>query len=159
LGRVDEGEHVLARAITLAEDAHQYWTAGTTELYLGRSLLQRAWQAHDPQPAQQALTLLRRALQRMEREEDLSTTLSILLSGTLALALTGRLEQATRLRTAVHQHAVRYGLRPDRIDSFNATSETALAQLLQQHHQTSDPETVDTLTWPDMLALLTTEAS
>jgi predicted ATPase/DNA-binding SARP family transcriptional activator len=160
LGRIHEGEHTLARATALADDAHQYWTAGMTELYLARSLLQRAWQTRDPRPAEQALTLLRHALQRFEREEDLSTALSVLHTGTLALALTGRPAQAARLRAAVHQHAVRYGLRPDRTYSYGATSEAVLAQLLQ-HHQPDGPDTTHPDTgppsWSDTLSLFAAE--
>jgi predicted ATPase/DNA-binding SARP family transcriptional activator len=157
LGRIDEGEQTLARATALADDAHQYWTAGMTELYLARSLLQRAWQTRQTRPAEQALTLLRHAQQRFEREEDLATALSVLHTGTLALALTGRPAQAARLHAAVHQHAVRYGIRPERTDPDSAASEAVLARLLQ-HHQPAGPDTTNPDTgppsWSDTLSLL-----
>jgi predicted ATPase/DNA-binding SARP family transcriptional activator len=163
LGRIDEGEQTLARATALADAAHQYWTAGMTELYLARSLLQRAWQTRQARPAEQALTLLRHAQQRFEREEDLATALSVLHTGTLALALTGRPAQAARLHAAVHQHAVRYGMRPDRTYSDSAASDEVLAQLLQQHHQPDGPDTTDPDTgppsWSDTLSLLAVDQS
>jgi predicted ATPase/DNA-binding SARP family transcriptional activator len=162
LGRIEEGEQTLARATVLADDARQYWTAGMTELYLARSLLRRAWQTHQAQPAERALTLLRNALQRFQHEEDLCTTLSVLHTATLALALTGRPYQAARLRTAVHQHAIRYGIRPDSTDPYRTTSHAVLTHLLKDHHQPTDPHTPDpqteTVNWTDTLSLLTAEA-
>jgi predicted ATPase len=149
LGRADEGELALSRATANAETAQQHWTAGMAELYLGRSLIQRARQTRDTRPAEQALTVLRRALQRFEGEEDTSTALSVLHTGALALALTGRQERAKQLRTAVHQHAVRYGLRPDRTDPYSA----AMAPPTPSSTETS------TLTWSQMLSLLTTRAT
>lgn len=155
LGRVDEGEETLARATLLADAGHQYWAAGMTELYLARSLLQRAWQTRQPQPAERALDLLRNAQQRFQHEEDLCTALSVLHTATLALALTGRPGQAARLRTAVRQHAVRYGIRPDSTDPNRATFHAALTHLLEDQ-PTEEPAT--TSSWAETLALLTTDS-
>jgi predicted ATPase/DNA-binding SARP family transcriptional activator len=161
LGRIDEGEQTLARATVLADDAHQYWTAGMTELYLARSLLQRAWRTRQPQPAEHALTLLRHAQQRFQREEDLCTALSVLHTATLALALTGRPHQAARLRIAVQQHATRYGIRPDSTDPYRTTSDAVLTDLFKDHKQPADPHTTDpqteTVSWTETLSLLTAE--
>jgi tetratricopeptide (TPR) repeat protein len=157
LGRVDEGEQTLARATVLADEARQYWTAGMTELYLARSLLQRAWLTHRTEPAERALTLLRNAQQRFQHEEDLCTALSVLHSATLALALTGRPDQAARLRTAVHQHAIRYGISPDSIDPHRTTSDAVLTHLLKDHDQPIGPQT-DAVGWTDTLSLLTAGA-
>jgi hypothetical protein len=145
----------------LAEEARQYWTAGMTELYLARSLLHRAWLTHRAEPAERALTLLRTAQQRFEHEEDLCTALSVLHTAALALALTGRPDRAARLRAAVHQHAARYGIRPDSTDPYRTTSDAVLTDLLNDHHL-ADPHTPDaepeTISWTDTLSLLTTEA-
>jgi predicted ATPase/DNA-binding SARP family transcriptional activator len=162
LGRTDEGEQTLARATVLADDARQFWTAGMTELYLARSLLQRAWQTHQSRPAERALTLLRHAQQRFQREDDLCTALSVLHTATVALALIGRPHQAARLRTAVQQHAVRYGIRPDSTDPHHTTTRVVLTDLLGNHHPPTDPHPItdaqsETVSWTDTLSLLTTD--
>ena len=62
----------------------------------------------------------------------------------------------------MHQHAIRYGIRPDSTDPHHTTSHAALTDLLKDHHHPTDPHTPDpqteTASWTDTLSLLTTEA-
>jgi predicted ATPase/DNA-binding SARP family transcriptional activator len=145
-GRAEDGRETLRAATRRALACGQVWTAAMSDLLLARSVLAAA----DPaDPADAALPLLRRALRRFHQEDDLSNVLAVLHTGALALAAADHSEQAAQLRAAVHQHAVRHGLRPEQTDQATATALNAILGPLQPVSTTGGPPA-----WETTLSLL-----
>lgn len=142
LGHQTDGQDMLRTAIRQALDCGHLWAAGYTELLLARSMLAAS------EPTRTVLAVLRRALATLNHEDDYGNALSALYIGALVLAFAGRHEQAARLRAAVHQHALRRGLRPEETD---ATTTTALNAALgpAPTDMTGEPPT-----WEATIALL-----
>ena len=104
LGRDNDGRQALHTAIRDALACGTEWTAAVSELVLAQDMLASG----DP-----ALPLLRLALRRFLREDDLSSVLVVLHTGAQALAADGHADRAERLRTEVDQHILRRGVAAD----------------------------------------------
>jgi tetratricopeptide (TPR) repeat protein len=104
LGRADDGRQALHAAIRVALGCGTEWTAAISELLLAQDMLASG---------DRALPLLRRALRRFQREDDLSSILVVLHNGARALAADGQADRAQRLRVAVDRHILRRGVAPD----------------------------------------------
>jgi predicted ATPase len=104
LGRTTDGRRALHTAVRDALARGLNWTAAVSELMLAQDMLASG----DP-----ALPTLRSALQRFRHQGDISNILMVLHNGAQALAADGQTERAERLRTAVHQHIIRRGMRLD----------------------------------------------
>jgi len=111
LGQHAQGELVLVEAADLAERCRAFWAAAWAQFVLGQSVLRRA--RTDPEPERlglQALEALRRAALWFRREEEITLSVVALHLGAAALAVAGRVSEATRLRDAVHGHAQMLGV-------------------------------------------------
>jgi len=103
LGRGTDGRQALQAAIGVALACGAEWAAAISELVLAQDMLASG---------EPALPLLRRALRRFQREEDLSSILVVLHNGARALTAEGHADRAERLRAAVDQHILRRGVAP-----------------------------------------------
>ena len=99
-----DGRRALQGAVRDALACGVEWTAAIAELLLAQDRLMSG---------EPALPLLRRALGRFQREEDLSNILLVLHNGARALAADGQDDRAEQLRAAVEQHILRRGIAPD----------------------------------------------
>ncbi|NMO57430.1 AfsR/SARP family transcriptional regulator [Actinoplanes sp. TBRC 11911] len=113
-GRVAEGRTVLTRAAEQAASIQQNWITAMSELMLARALL-----TDDPRPGE-ALSVLRRALDRFAEEDDIGNVLAGLHTGAYALVLDGRVTDGATLLAAVRRFCRRRGLDPDVADPVRA---------------------------------------
>jgi predicted ATPase len=134
LGRTADGRRVLHAAIRDAQARGVTWTTGLSELLLGQSLLASG----DPAAA---LTNLRSALRRFRGDNDLSHTVAVLYNGAQALAADGETERAQRLWSAVHQHAVRHGIRLHQTYTAGGLANVRLAD--PQTSSDEDPPSIE----------------
>ncbi len=126
-GQVAEGRRLLVQARERAIGVRQAWTSAMCGLLLARALLTDGPGGVTARP-QEALEVLRQALDGFAEEDDVGNVLSGLHTGAYALARAGRPDDGAALLAAVRRFATRRGLDLDAIDPPRAA---ALATVLR----------------------------